>query len=157
MSVKIDVILTKTLLPLGYRGDEVSVAAGYARNKLLPEGLAQVATDSVRAQYTELQEEIQKEKAQLLADAQDRAKAMDGKVLEVEVQASAEGKLYGALAPKEIAEIAAEAGILLDKKEVSLSETGSIREVGSYGVRVVCHPEVFANIELIVTAKQKAE
>lgn len=145
------VILQEKIANLGNVGDEVSIKPGYARNYLFPFGKAVPATAENVAQFEKHRAELEKKSAELLADAKERAKKLDGMNIDINAQASEEGKLYGSVGPREIAAAITEKGIELAKSEVLMPE-GPIRQAGDYEIDLHLHGEVSATIKLKISA-----
>lgn len=143
------VILIQEVKKLGIKGQVLEVSDGYARNYLIPQGLAQEATRTKLKEIEEknLKEEkkksSEKEKAEVL-----KAK-LDGKKVEIKVKAGAGDKLFGAVTTKEIADILQkEFGVSMDKKKIEIGET--IKHLGKYNIKLKIYPSVQAEIKLIV-------
>jgi large subunit ribosomal protein L9 len=145
------VILRANVSSLGKRGDICDVADGYARNYLLPRGLAMKATAGAVAQAAAMR------RGRDLRDAQDRATAEDaiqglvGRTFTVTARAGAEGRLYGSVGQAEVADvIAAQAGLTIDRRQVELEEP--IKQVGDHEVALRFHPDVQGRITVSVVA-----
>ena len=147
------VILQKPVEKLGDPGDVVEVAAGYARNYLVPRGLA------VRAEKGALKHAENLKRAHVSRQSKEKvefealaAKLIASKVL-ISARAGEEGKLFGSVTAADIAEaIAAQTGIQVDRKDVHLDEP--IRSLGTHDVRVHLFPEVEPVLTLEVTAEE---
>ncbi len=148
-----DVILLENIGNLGSLGDQVSVKAGYGRNFLIPQGKAVPATEDNVAKFEARRAELEAAAAASLAAAQKRAEAVEN-LARVEIAATAgdEGKLFGSVGTRDIAEAITAAGVELDKSEVRLPE-GVIRETGEYEIMVQVHSEVTATIAVAVVAE----
>jgi len=145
------VILQENLANLGKVGDIVTVKAGYARNFLIPQDKAIIANDENTKIFETRRAELEKAAADLIAKAQARADSLEKLAVAVEALASEEGKLYGSIGPREVAEAICAQGVEVEKSEVSLPE-GPIRHVGEYRVHVILHSEVTADVAFTVTA-----
>ena len=141
------VILLERIANLGNLGDLVTVKNGFARNYLVPKGLATVATETNIKLFEERRIELEKATADRLNAAKGRAGELSGKSIEIAGRASDEGKLFGSVGVIEIANAFTEAGMELAKAEIQLPE-GPIKNVGSHDVQVILHPEV--SFEVIV-------
>ena len=141
------VILLERIANLGNLGDLVTVKNGFARNYLVPKGLATVATETNIKLFEERRIELEKASADRLNAAKGRAGELSGKSIEIAGRASDEGKLFGSVGVIEIANAFTEAGMELAKAEIQLPE-GPIKNVGSHDVQVILHPEV--SFEVIV-------
>lgn len=145
-----ELILLQDVDGLGIIGDVVKVANGYARNYLLPHKKAAPVTEKTKARLAdarasreaELREE--KQNAEILADS------LRDKLVTIKVKTSGEGRLYGSVTEKEIADAAKAAGLKFELKDVRLG--APIRQLGSYDVRVRLHREVAVNIKVEVVA-----
>jgi len=135
---------------LGNIGDTVNVKPGFARNYLFPKRLAATATKENLAQLEQRRAELEKQAAEELKAAQDRA-AQLSKLTTVTIAANAgeEGKLFGSISTKDIATAITEAGVEVEKKEIKLPE-GAIRQLGEYDIDVQLHSDVNATITLSV-------
>jgi large subunit ribosomal protein L9 len=146
------VILLEKVTKLGSLGDTVTVKAGFARNFLLPQKKAVPATKANLEQFEARRAELEKAAAEKLTAAQTRKTKIEEIELTVAVKAGDEGKLFGSLGNRDIAELATEAGVALVKSEVRLP-TGPIRNVGEFDITVQLHAEVSATLKLLVVAE----
>lgn len=146
------VILLEKVTKLGGLGDSVTVKAGFARNFLLPQGKAVPATKTNLEQFEARRAELEKAAVAKLEAAQARKAKIEEIELTVAVKAGDEGKLFGSLGNRDIAELATEAGVELVKAEVRLP-TGPIRNVGEFDITVQLHAEVSATLKLLVVAE----
>ena len=146
------VILLENIANVGKLGDLVTVKAGFARNYLVPQGKATVATEENIAQFEERRAELEKISADKLTAAQARANDLTGKEVEIASRASEEGKLFGSVGVYEIAEAFTATGAEVNKSEVRLPE-GPLKEVGEYEVEISVHPEVAFNVTVNVVAE----
>ena len=142
------VLLRRNVSKLGKIGEVVEVKSGYARNYLVPQGLAVEPTKgNVKAIEDEKQaylQELAKEKAQLEAKAQ----LIQGKEITISVRANEEGHLYGSVGPAQIAAALAEEGMFIESEHISLDEP--IHQLDKYDVKVNFSEEVSATIHLWV-------
>jgi large subunit ribosomal protein L9 len=126
----------------------INVKDGFARNYLIPRGIALPATESnlrhVQSILSQKQRNLQKEKEKALA----LAKKLEGLVLEIKHQVGEKGKLYGSVTSAEIAKALAEKGFEIDRKRVVLAKP--IRDVGIHTVSIKLHPEVEVQIKVDV-------
>lgn len=140
------VILLEKIKQLGELGTEVDVKPGFGRNYLIPNGKAVLATPDNLAYFNEKKAEFEKAAAEKLAKNKDRAKSIDGTVVEITAKASDEGKLYGSLGVSEIAEALAAKNIEVTKQEIQLDE-GPIRVSGEHEVKVLLnHGDIEAKV-----------
>ena len=151
-----EVILLEKIANLGALGDRVTVKAGYGRNYLIPQAKAVAATaDNVEA-FESRRAELEKEAAQILAAAEARATAVAALELTISANAGEEGKLFGSVGARDIAQAAADAGVELDRSEIRLPD-GPVREVGEYAIEVGLHPEVETSLKVIVVPEEALE
>ena len=147
------VILLEKLAHLGNIGDQVNVKAGYARNFLIPQGKAVMATPANVEYFEARRAELEAKAAEVLAAAQARAAQLaELAAVTIAAKAGDEGRLFGAITNRDIAEAVVNAGTEIAKSEVRLS-TGPIRTTGEHEVRFQLHPEVFASLNIIVVAE----
>lgn len=145
-----DVILTQDVRALGKKGEKVKVSDGYARNFLFPKNLAKEANASNLNVMQSQQEAKDYRAAQQKAAALEQKAGIDGKSVTLHAKAGANGKIFGAITGKEIAEaLEAQYGIKVDKKKIVMSD--NIKNYGSYSVDVKLYPEIAANITVQVT------
>jgi len=147
-----EVILLENIGKLGSLGDKVAVKGGYGRNYLVPQGKAVAATAANVTKFEERRAELEAAAAAKLAEAQQRAEALNDFALTMLSKAGEEGKLFGSIGTRDIAEALTSAGKTVDKSEVRLPE-GTIRHVGEFSVDIQLHPEVTASITLTVAAE----
>ena len=146
------VILLEKIVNLGNLGDMVNVKPGYARNYLVPQGLATVATETNIASFEGRRIELEKASDDKLQAAQARASELEGKSVEITARASDEGKLFGSVGVVEISEAFEKAGLNLNKSEIQLPE-GPLKVVGEYEVVISVHTEVQFNVTVNVVAE----
>jgi len=146
------VILLEKIVNLGKLGDLVNVKPGYARNYLVPQGLATVATEANLKSFEERRIELEKASADKLQAAQARSAELSGQSVEIASRASDEGRLFGSVGLVEISEAFEAKGLTLNKSEIQLPE-GPIKEIGDYEVACSIHSEVGFNINVKVVAE----
>lgn len=147
-----NVILLEKMGNLGGIGDEAVVKAGFARNFLFPQGKAIPATKRNMEDFEGRRAELMAAHDANVAEAQERAGTVNGIELRIEVNASDEGRLFGSIGTREIADaINAQVGSELTKAEV-LMPTGAIRDLGHYTVALDLGFEVGAQITVAVVA-----
>ena len=136
---------------LGRTGDVVDVARGYARNYLVPKGLAVEATAGIAAQSEAMQRKRVKQASQERADAEAVAGQLTGAVLTTTVKASEEGRLYGSVGSAEVATALVEQfGVTVVQQQV---EGEVAKDVGTHEFTVHLHPEVAVPVTIEVTAE----
>jgi large subunit ribosomal protein L9 len=147
-----ELILLEKVLNLGDLGDKVTVKPGYGRNYLVPQGKAVPATAANLAEFEKRRAELEKAAMAKLSTAEERVAALQGFEITLTANASDEGKLYGSIGPREIADAVSAAGPQLEKAEVIMGE-GPIRYTGEHQVLVQLHADVEAEIKVIVNAE----
>ncbi|HEX2079613.1 MAG TPA: 50S ribosomal protein L9 [Longimicrobium sp.] len=146
------IILRERLENLGDAGDVVDVKPGYARNYLIPKGLAYEATQAnVRRLEAERAAQGRRD-AETLNEARQRATAIEGVSLTFHARAGQEGKLFGSITSADIAEKLAEQGIQIDRRQIELEEP--IKALGVSSVPVRLHPQVRPEIKVWVIAEE---
>lgn len=144
-----EVILLKEVKRLGLAGDVKRVTDGYARNYLIPRGLAVPASDAIRQTLTQKASAQQKHEANEKTAAETRAASLQNIVLTFVVKTGESGRLYGSITSADIAVKLSEiVGEEIDKRKVSLVEP--IKEVGQTSVEVKLHSEVKIKIRVVV-------
>lgn len=148
-----DIILLENIGGLGALGDKVAVKPGYGRNYLIPQGKAVPATAENVAQFEARRAELEAAAAATLAAAETRGEAVTalGRV-EIAATAGDEGKLFGSVGTRDIADALTAAGCEMDKAEVRLPE-GVIREVGEYEIMLQLHADVSVAVTVAVVAE----
>ena len=146
------IILLEKIVNLGNLGDLVDVKPGYARNYLVPQGLATVATASNIEIFEGRRNELEKASADKLTAAQARETELAGKSVEIASLASDEGKLFGSVGLVEISEAFAAKGLEINRSEIQLPE-GPIKAIGEFEVAVSVHSDVNFTINVVVVAE----
>jgi large subunit ribosomal protein L9 len=147
-----NVILLERLTNVGDLGDEVNVKAGFARNFLFPQGKAVRSTKANRAVFEERRVELERAANEQLGEAQGRAEKLQELVITYVAKAGEEGKLYGSVGTKDIADLVTAEAIEVSKSEIRLPE-GVIRTTGEFDVDVQLHSDVTVSIKLNVVAE----
>ena len=144
-----ELILLQRVTNLGNLGDKVRVTPGYGRNFLVPQGTAVPATAANLAEFETRRAEYEA-KAQAIADkAQARLAKLQDASVTIYANASAEGKLYGSVGPRDIAEALTKAGTPVEKSEVVMGE-GPLRNTGEFEVLVHLHADAEATVKVVV-------
>lgn len=151
-----EVILLETVQRLGGLGDKISVKAGYARNYLIPKGIAVAATPRNVAEFEARREELERREAEALAAAGGRAAVLEGVEITVRRKAGEGGRLFGSVGPADVAEALVEAGHEARRQEVRMPDGDTIRQVGEYDVTIHIGPDVDAAIRLRVEPESTA-
>ncbi|NPA13306.1 MAG: 50S ribosomal protein L9 [Aquificae bacterium] len=146
------VILAKDVEGWGTIGDIIEVKRGFARNYLIPKGLAYEATENnikmVREVLKQKSRKLEREKQK----AVETAKQLEGVELEIKRPVGTTGKLYGSITTSDIAEMLKEKGIEVDKRKIMLRSP--IRNIGSYTITIRLHPEVSQTIRVHVVPEK---
>jgi large subunit ribosomal protein L9 len=130
------------------------VRAGFGRNFLIPHGKALPATKANLAEVEARRAELEKQAAEQLAAAQGRGEKLEGAEITLGAKAGDEGKLFGSVGTRDIAEaIAAQTGVEVEKAEVKLP-LGAIRTTGEFEIDLQLHPEVFLTVKLAVVPEE---
>jgi large subunit ribosomal protein L9 len=136
----VEVILLKSVPPLGDRGDKVKVKAGYARNYLLPRKLAIPATVANLRVLGEEEKTMERRDQREMLEAKQRAASMLDLSCTIPVQVGEEDKLYGSVTAADIANALKGQGVDIDRKQIMLEEP--IKKIGVYTVEIKLHREV---------------
>jgi large subunit ribosomal protein L9 len=137
---------------LGNLGDVVKVKDGYARNFLIPQGMAKRANKANIAAFAERKAELEKQAAEKLAAAQSRAEKLAGISVTIAQKAGVDGRLFGSINNIDIANALAAQGLEVVKAEVRLPE-GPFKAVGEYPVTLSLHSDVTCDITVTVVAE----
>lgn len=146
-----NVILLERLKKVGELGDETSVANGFARNYLIPQGKAVRATKANRAEFEAKRQEFEMQAKTLREAAKGRAEQVQELDIVIGLRASQEGRLYGSVGTKEIAAAITEAGVAVVGSEVVLNE-GVLRQIGQYKVHLQLHSEIMVSLAIRIEA-----
>jgi len=139
-----ELILLEKVNNLGLMGDLVRVKPGYARNYLLPQKKALKNTEENRKYFEEKRVEIEARNLELKNEAEAVSEKINGETFIIIRSASETGSLYGSVSKRDIATVAAESGLSIDRKQVELDRP--FKEIGIYQVKVNLHPEVETSI-----------
>ncbi|MBY5992310.1 50S ribosomal protein L9 [Ferrimonas balearica] len=147
-----DVILLDKVAKLGGLGDKVTVKAGYARNFLLPQGKAVVANAANLEVFEARRAELEAKMAADLSAAEARAEKLAAlEAVEIASKAGDEGKLFGSIGTRDIADALTAAGVEVAKAEVRLPE-GALRQTGEYDIVIALHSDVTATVQIAIVA-----
>ena len=144
-----NVILLEKFGRLGGIGDQVRVKAGFGRNYLIPFGKAVPATESNIAQFEARREELERLAAEKKQNAEQRAARLAQLTVTIPANAGDEGKLFGSIGTRDIAEAITRAGENVSKSEVRMP-AGVIRELGEYTLDIQLHSEVTQPVKIAV-------
>ena len=143
-----DVILREDIEKLGARGEVVKVAAGYARNFLLPKRLAVMATDSNKKIIEQERHAHLRKDAKLQSEAADLSKLLNGVTVTIKQKAGENDQLFGSVGTKDIADALAAKDFTIDRRKLQLDEP--IKQLGEFKVPVRLHKDVTAEITVVV-------
>lgn len=147
-----EVILLDKVGKLGNVGDRVEVKAGFGRNFLLPTGKAIAATAANIAEFEAKRAELEAAAAAKVGAAESRAEKLAGIVVTITANAGDEGKLFGSIGARDIAEAITAAGVEVAKAEVKLPQ-GTLRETGEFDIDVQLHADVLTTVKVVVEAE----
>lgn len=146
------VILTQDVKNQGVKGQVIEVSDGYARNYLLPQGLAEEANKTKLKEIQEKNLRDAKKKDKEKEDAEAIKAKLNGQTVEIMVKTGGNDKLFGAVTSKEIADsIQAKLGIKIDKKKIEITDT--IKHLGEYTIKIKIYPSVQAVLSLLIKAE----
>ena len=143
------VILMEKVTNLGKLGDVVKVKNGFARNFLIPQGMAKRATEAAVAEFATRRAELEAAEAAKLVDAQARAEKLNGITLTIAQMAGVDGKLFGSVTTADIAAALAKQGHEVEKSKIRIVG-GHIKQTGDFPVEIALHVDVAANITVSV-------
>ncbi len=146
-----EIILKQDVDRLGSQHDIVSVKSGFARNFLIPQGLAIAATPSAKKVVAEVIKQQSHKAAKAMEEATKIAAKLEGLSLKIGAKAGESGKIFGSVNSIQIAEAIQAAGQVVDRKHIQIAED-SIKELGSYEATIKLHKEVTATVKFEVVA-----
>ena len=146
-----EVILKEDILNLGYKDDIVDVKKGYARNFLIPQGKAIMASESAKKVIAENNRQRAHKLEQVKNEAEAFAAKMEGTTLSIGAKTSSTGTIFGSVTNIQIAEELAKKGFEVDRKYILIKD--QVKEVGSYTATVRLHKEVSVEIAFEVVAE----
>ncbi|MGH8042632.1 MAG: 50S ribosomal protein L9 [Rudaea sp.] len=148
-----ELVLLQKVKNLGNLGDKVKVKPGYGRNFLVPHGKAVPATAASLAEFEKRRAEYEAKANDVMGAAQARSAALEGAAVTIKANASPEGKLFGSVGPRDIAEAFSAAGHALGKSEVVMGE-GPIRHTGEFEIHVHLHADVQTTVKVTIAAEE---
>jgi large subunit ribosomal protein L9 len=148
---QVKLILSESVLGLGEAGDLVGVKVGYARNYLLPQGKALLATESKVRELEHHKRVVTEKAARELKDLKALRDRLESVALEVTARVGEEGKLFGSVTTAHIAELLAEKGYTVDRRKIQLSEP--LREIGDHVVPIRLQRDLTAKVALKISAE----
>lgn len=147
-----DIILKEDIQNLGHKNDIITVKDGYARNYLIPKGLAVNATPTARKIHEELMQQRAHKEEKIKNEATALAEKLEKVSLELGAKTSSKGKIFGSINDIQISEALKEKGFDIDRKNISFKES-SIKEVGKYTAIITLHKEVQVEIPFEVVSE----
>jgi large subunit ribosomal protein L9 len=147
-----DIILLQDVQNLGSKDDSVNVKDGYARNFLIPQKLAVLATSSAKKVLAENQKQRAHKEAKLKDEALVLAEKLKAITISIGAKTSSTGKIFGSVNNIQLAEALKEKGFDLDRKQIIIKED-AIKEIGKHAARVKLHREVIVELEFEVVAE----
>ena len=146
------IILLDNIPKLGNIADIIDVKSGYARNYLIPQKKAMFASKENIEYVEKRKSELAKASSDEVAVAQEKADQINGSSAEIKVQVTEEGTMYGSVGTREISDAISSEELVVDKSNVFLP-LGPIKEVGEHLVTISFHPEVNAEVNIIISSE----
>ena len=146
------VILKKDIEDLGWEGDVVDVARGYARNYLIPREFALEATDRNIKMFEQMKRKIEVRKLKAREEAEQFRDRLAGMTVDISQKAGEEGKLYGSVTSMDVAAEMERQGVVIDRRKILLDKP--IKTVGEYEVPVKIYQEVSGRIKVVVSPEE---
>ena len=143
------VILMEKVVNLGNLGDVVKVRDGYARNFLIPQGKAKRVTPENLAEFETRRAELERQQAEKLAGAQEKAVKLEGLMVQITRKAGVDGRLFGSVTNFDIAEALNAQGMVVEKAGIRMPQ-GPLKQVGDTHVQISLHSDVVATITVSV-------
>jgi large subunit ribosomal protein L9 len=144
----VKVILKQDIASLGQKGDIKEVSAGYARNYLIPKGLAEKATQG-RLRDHKMKDVVKAKKTtREIENAQEKAELLSKKVITIKTKAGESGRLFGSVTAGDIAEAVAAEGIKVNRRKIELKEP--LKSLGNFQVKIRLHQEIAVWVEVVV-------
>jgi large subunit ribosomal protein L9 len=146
------IILMQKVVNLGNLGDVVKVKEGYARNYLIPHGKAKRVTEASLAEFAVKRAELERQAAETLAAAQDKAAKMEGLSVTIARKAGVDGRLFGSVSNADIADALSAQGFEVAKADVRMPN-GQLKMIGEVELTVSLHTDVTADIKVVVVGE----
>ena len=151
-----DIILLENIDRVGKFGERVTVKPGYARNYLLPQGKATAATPENIAKFQARRSELAAKSADVVEQARIRAEEIQGQTVTIHANIGPEGKLFGSVGAVDIATALGERGTPVERSQIRLPD-GPIRVAGEYTVEIHLHPEIDAELTVVVAGPSSGD
>ena len=146
------VILLQRVVNLGKLGETVDVKAGYGRNYLIPQGKALPATEANLAKFEARRAELEALEAEELSAANARAEALADVNVIMRAKSGDEGKLFGSIGARDIADALTKSGLEVNRSEVKMPE-GAFRQIGEYKVTIQLHHDISTDILVTILSE----
>jgi large subunit ribosomal protein L9 len=146
------IILLDKIANVGNLGDVVKVKAGYARNFLIPKGMAKRATPENLKLLEEKRSELERAAGEKLTAAQTLGEKLEGMAIRIPQKAGVDGRLFGSVGSIDIVEALAKEGVTVEKSQIRLP-AGPLKQVGEHAVTISLHTDVDAHITVTVVAE----
>ncbi len=148
-----EIILKQDITGLGYKNDIITVKNGYARNYLIPKGMAAIATASARKVLAEVKKQQAYKEEKIRKEAEEIVKVLEGAQLTIGVKASTKGKIFGSVNNIMIVDaIKEQKKVEIDRKKIEINGE-AIKEVGTYKATVKLHKDIVVELTLDVKAE----
>lgn len=152
----LEVILKKEVQNLGSKDEIVKVRPGYARNFLVPQGIAVMATESNRKVHAENLRQRAHKEAKILEDAKALGEKISAQVIKIGAKAGENGKIFGSVNTVMLADAYEKAGIPVDRRQIALIGDDTIKQLGNYKANIKLHKEVSVEVEFEVIGDRKS-
>jgi len=144
-----DVFLKKKVKSLGDENEIVSVKNGFGRNYLIPNGIAILATDSIKKMHAENQKQRAHKEVKIKEEAEKLAKSIKSTTINVSAKVGEKGKIFGSITNIQLADALKNAGFNIDRKNINIIEK-NIKSIGKYNAEINIHKDININIEFEV-------
>lgn len=146
-----EIFLLETIDNVGRIGERVHVKPGYARNYLIPQGKAALATPENIVRFEAMRAELEAKADAEVAAASGQAEKLEGHVIRIEAQVGAEGKLFGSVGSIDIVNACEELGVTVERSRVRLPD-GPLRVVGEHMIELHLHADVHIPLKVVVAS-----
>ncbi|SFV66128.1 LSU ribosomal protein L9p [hydrothermal vent metagenome] len=148
------VILLENIKKLGALGDSVNVKAGFARNFLIPQKKAQIATKENLAAFEKIRADLEKKSEKLKAEAIDKKDKIEGLKCVIKANVGEEGKLFGSIGTSDISNTLEKLGHKIAKRDINMPD-GVIRFAGEYDIEISLYLDISATIKVVVENEEQ--
>ncbi|WP_428103780.1 50S ribosomal protein L9 [Candidatus Palauibacter sp.] len=148
----VEVILRKDVTDLGLAGEMVNVRPGYARNYLIPQGIALVATEGNRRRFEEERRQVEQSAEREREAAQELAGELEGREVSFVRRASESGRLFGSVTAADLADELEKEGVAVDRRAIRLEDP--IKDLGEHEVPVRVHMDIVPTLKVSVVAEE---